>query len=162
MAKPLHPKASNAKPGAMLPLTALRTHQPTLLLGSCSCWTPHTMPNSTHRDREAPPPQPPHKAGISQASPRCQRRSAGAAQPAVLQPSLGGFLCCFSHSCVSILISSCHVNPKAAQMINKMESSRCHGNAKRSGQAQACAENGLIGRDTAGWGLAPGAKGQRG
>lgn len=162
MAKPLHPKASNAEPGAMLPLTALRTHQPTLLLGSCSCWTPHTMPNSTHRDHEAPPPQPPHKAGISQASPRCQRRSAGAAQPAVLQPSLGGFLCCFSHSCVSILISSCHVNPKAAQMINKMESSRCHGNAKRSGQAQACAENGLIGRDTAGWGLAPVAKGQRG
>lgn len=38
-------------------------------------------------------------------------------------------------------------------MINKMESSCCHGNVKRSGQAQACAENGLIGKDTSDWGL---------
>ena len=38
-------------------------------------------------------------------------------------------------------------------MINKMESSCCHGNSKRSGQAQACAENGLIGKDTDDWGL---------
>lgn len=38
-------------------------------------------------------------------------------------------------------------------MINRMESSCCHGNSKRSGQAQACAENGLIGKDTDDWGL---------
>lgn len=38
-------------------------------------------------------------------------------------------------------------------MINKMESSCCHGNVKHSGQAQACAENGLIGKDTNDWGL---------
>lgn len=38
-------------------------------------------------------------------------------------------------------------------MINKMESSCCHGNLKRSGQAQARAENGLIGKDTDDWGL---------
>lgn len=58
-----------------------------------------------------------------------------------------------SHSCVSILISGCHANLKATQMINKMESSCCHGNSKRSGQAQTCAENGLIGKDTDDWGL---------
>jgi len=34
-----------------------------------------------------------------------------------------------------------------------MESSCCHGNSKRSGQAQACAENGLIGKGTGDWGL---------
>lgn len=38
-------------------------------------------------------------------------------------------------------------------MINKMESSCCHGNLKRSRQAQACAEKGLIGKDTDDWGL---------
>lgn len=38
-------------------------------------------------------------------------------------------------------------------MINKMESSCCHGDLKHSGQAQACAENGLIGEDTDDWGL---------
>lgn len=38
-------------------------------------------------------------------------------------------------------------------MINKMESSCCHSNSKLSGQAQACAENGLIGKDTDDWGL---------
>lgn len=38
-------------------------------------------------------------------------------------------------------------------MINKMESSCCHGSSKRSGQTQACAENGLIGKDTDDWGL---------
>lgn len=38
-------------------------------------------------------------------------------------------------------------------MINKMESSCCHGNLKRSGQAQACAKNGLIGEDIDDWGL---------
>lgn len=38
-------------------------------------------------------------------------------------------------------------------MINKMESSCCHGDLKHSGQAQACAENGLIGKDTDDWGL---------
>lgn len=38
-------------------------------------------------------------------------------------------------------------------MINKMESSCCHGNLKRSGQAQACAKNGLIGEDIDDWSL---------
>lgn len=58
-----------------------------------------------------------------------------------------------SHSCVSILIPSCHANMKATQMINKMESSCCHGNLKHSGQAQACTKNGLIGEDIDDWSL---------